>query len=139
MMKNNCCSAAMMCGHNGAVWATSPGFGLQAHTVQQMQEDGSTVPLNVNEPVLIKEAAGGTMTSQCGLYINRVKYLVVNYNPANNCTYIKSKSGGGCMVKTNQCILIGIFTTSNSNPNMNAGGCNRDVEDLAEKLKAVGY
>jgi len=137
MMKNGSMSGSAVCGINGAMWAVSPGFSLQNHSVQQMQEDGSSKTLTVNEPALLVESTNGQMSSTCGLYINKQKYLIVNHNPGTGSVYIKSKTGGGCLVKTKQCILIGLYTTGQGNNG--PGNCNRDTEDLAEKLKAVGY
>merc|ERR1712014_526565 len=88
MLKNGSMSGCAVCGINGAMWAVSPGFSLQNHTVQQMQEDGSNKVLQVNEPALLVEATNGQMSSPCGLYINKQKYLIVNYNPGTGAVYI---------------------------------------------------
>merc|ERR1712021_138647 len=115
MMKNGSMSGAAVCGINGAMWAVSPGFSLQAHSVNQMQEDGSNKTVPVNEPECVVQACTGTMSSACGLYINKQKYMIVNHNPGTGAVYIKSKTGGGCIVKTNQCILVGIYTAGQGN------------------------
>merc|ERR1711976_714891 len=98
-------------------------------------EDGNKKNMNVNEAALVGEAFnnGGVMSSECGLWINKEKYFIVNYNEGTNSIYLKGKGRGGCITKTVQTLLVGVFEGNNS------GDANRDVEDLAEKLKGAGY
>lgn len=78
------------------------------------------------------------MSSSSGLFLNKTKFIVVNENPVTTARYVKGKGCGGCIVKTNQCILVGIYVEGADNRQTKTA-CNRDVEDLAEKLKSVGY
>jgi len=140
MMKNGSLVHAAIVGHNGAVWAQSQGFSLSKHSYEQLQEDGSKKMQNVDEAQLVLEPfADGMMKSGSGLWIMKKNYMVLTHNPGTNSCYIASGSSNvGCMVKTNQCILIGLCTVG-STPTATKGNANKDVEELAEKLKAVGY
>merc|ERR1712086_785688 len=136
MMKENSCYAAWIGGINGATWATSPTIALGARQVEIMQEDGSKKPTQVNEPSLLVEATTGMMSSGSGLWLNGEKYMIVNHNPGLNSVYIKNKTGGGTIVKTTKCILMGLWRADQS---QGAPNCNKSVEDLAEKLKAANF
>lgn len=78
------------------------------------------------------------MTSICGLLLNKEKYMIVNYLDHIPSIYLKNKTGGGCITKTNQCILIGLFNLEKGE-GQNCGNCNKDVEELGDKLRKVGY
>ena len=142
MMKNGSLSKAAIVGANdGAPWAVSPGFDLSAsRQVKVTQEDLSEKMENVNERALVLEAvANGEMKSACGLFINGVKYMILTNNDEQQSLYIKAKNNlGGCITKTNQTILIGLFDT-NANPTQNPGNCNKDVEELATKLRGANF
>ena len=145
MMKNDRVCQAWIGGHNGATWAQSAGFSLGARTVNVTQEDGSTAPTNVNEPALLLEATTGYVSSGSGLWLNGQKFMCVNYmanvETGGGVTYLKTKTGGACLVKTKQCILLGIWSAKNSAgaPWQNPASCNGDVEELAAKLGTAGY
>merc|ERR1711972_201348 len=100
-------------------------------------EDGSSKNVAVNEATLLGEPwATGVMTSECGLLLGQQKYVIVTYNEGTQSLYLKKPNGGGTICKTNQCYLVGLWEQAG---NQSAGNCNRDVEDLAQKLKAAGY
>ena len=98
----------------------------------------------MNEFKCVFEATKGNRKgSEAGIRIANQKYMFITHNPENNSVYLGREGGGGaCIVRTNQCIVIGVWNKaavmSNNKP-QNAGDCNMMVEKMGEYLKASGY
>merc|ERR1712150_235992 len=109
--------------------------------VKVTAEDYTEQETVVNEQKLALEAANskGNFTGSPGLFLNGQKYMVVAYNAESDSTYLAGKNNtGGCMTKTNQTLLIGLYDGSKGDK-QNKGNCNKDVEDLAAKLKGANF
>ena len=140
MMKNgSLCKAAILGANDGAPWALSPGFDVSASKqVKVTQDDLSEKMETVNERALVLEAvANGEMKSGCGLFIGGAKYMITT--KFNESIYLAGRNNtGGCITKTNQTILVGLYD-KNAAPTQNGPACNKDVEDLAEKLRGANF
>lgn len=71
------------------------------------------------------------------------KYMLIKHNPENSSAYLGREGGGGaCIVKTKQCIVVGVWSKAAEMSNkqlQNAGDCNELVERLAKYLAESGY
>ena len=135
---------AAIYGHNGAKWASSPGFELYNYEYELMNEDGTKKKVPVDEfQCCMKATAGNRKGSEAGIRIANQKYMMVQHNPENNSVYLGREGGGGaCIVKTAQTIIIGVWNKaaimSNGKP-QTAGHCNELVENMAKYLAQSGY
>ena len=53
------CSFAAVYGHDGALWASTPGFQLANYNFDMPQEDGSTKSVVCNEHAAVMKACAG--------------------------------------------------------------------------------
>ncbi|KMZ59291.1 Profilin-6 [Zostera marina] len=116
-LEGNCLTSAAILGHDGSVWAQSesfPQFKDQEiiDIMKEFDEPGSLAPV--------------------GLHLGGVKYLMIQGDPGE---VIRGKkgSGGACVKKTGQALLIGIY-----NEPMTPGQCNLIVEKLGDYLIEQG-
>ncbi|KAI7879733.1 Profilin/allergen [Lichtheimia hyalospora FSU 10163] len=109
-------SQAAIYGHNGSQWAVSPGFQLKAEEVQEIV-NGFTNPDGIRAS---------------GVHANGVKYFVLRADERS--IYGKKNADGICLVKTNQAVLVGVYTEG-----IQPGMCTKVVEGLADYLISVGY
>ena len=142
MMKNGSLAHAAIIGANdGAPWAVSPGFDLSSsRQVKVTCEDLTEKMENVNERALVLEAVeNGEMKGGYGLYINGTKYVILTKVEDTQSLYIKGRNNtGGCITKTNQTILIGLYD-GNMSATQSPGNCNKDVEEMAAKLRGANF
>jgi len=103
-------------GHDGSVWAKSPGFALKG-------AEGAGLANNFKNP---------SGTQGTGIFINGEKYLVVKADDAS--IYGKKGTGGVITVKTGQVVLVGIYDDK-----LQAGRAANIVEKVADYLKENGY
>lgn len=109
-------SQACILGLKGGVWATSPNLNISQAEQQAIingLEDPS--PLQAN-----------------GIYVNQKKYLTLQASPRS--IYGKAGGDGLCIVRTNQAVLVGVYTSP-----LLPGEANKVVEGLADYLISVGY
>eukprot|EP01121_Diplochlamys_sp_Union-15-3_P014647 TRINITY_DN4699_c0_g1_i1.p1 TRINITY_DN4699_c0_g1~~TRINITY_DN4699_c0_g1_i1.p1 ORF type:complete len:127 (-),score=16.48 TRINITY_DN4699_c0_g1_i1:15-395(-) len=116
LVGTNLVSVGSIVGHDGSVWATSPGFNVSADEVKKLLA-GFTDP--------------GPLRAS-GLFINGEKYLVLKADDRS--IYGKKGTGGVVTVKTGQSILIGLY-----NEKIQPGQCANVVEKLADYLIENGY
>jgi len=83
-------------------------------------------------------ATKGQVSGKAGIRINNTKFIITTFDDDENAAYLKSDVGGACLVKTKQCILVGIYNTK-ANPKQTSGNCNNDVAKVAGGLLAHGY
>ncbi len=138
------CEFAAIYGHDGNVWAQSPGFSLYTYEFDLPQEDGSKKKVTVNEFKSVFEATKGNRKgSEAGIRIANQKYMFIKHNPENNSVYLAREGGGGaCVVRTAQTIIIGVWNKAAQMSNgkmQNAGDCNELVENMAKYLGTSGY
>ena len=102
---------AAIYGLDGNAWATSPGFALYTYEYDLPQEDGSKKKVPVNEFKCVLEATKGNRKgSEAGIRIANQKYMFIKHNPENNSVYLAREGGGGaCIVRTAQCVIIGVW------------------------------
>lgn len=107
----NVCEFSAIYGHDGNAWATSPGFALYTYMFDLKQEDDSTKKVEVNEFKCVLEATKGNRKgSEAGIRIANQKYMFIKHNPENNSVYLAREGGGGaCIVRTAQCVIIGVW------------------------------
>ncbi|KAI9206988.1 profilin [Polychytrium aggregatum] len=104
-------------GHDGSVWATSPGFSVHLNEVKAIlkaYQDPSEVRAN-------------------GLLVNDVKYIVLRVVDDRS-LYAKKGNSGIVAVKTKQAILIGVYDEP-----IQPGEANKVVESLGDYLISVSY
>lgn len=109
-------SQAAILGLKGGVWASSAGFNISP-TEQQAIISG------FDDPAPLQAS---------GIYANGKKYLTLQANPRS--IYGKAGADGACLVKTNQAVLVAVYTSP-----LLPGDANKVVEGLADYLISVGY
>ncbi|PWN52972.1 putative PFY1-profilin [Violaceomyces palustris] len=109
-------SKAAILGLKGGVWATSPGF-----TISPAEQ--TAIIAGFDDPSGL-QAGGIRADSQ--------KYLFLQADPRK--IYGKQGDGGIVCVKTNQAVLVGVYTS----PTV-PGEANTVVEGLADYLIGVGF
>ncbi|KMZ71495.1 Profilin [Zostera marina] len=111
--KGNCLTSSAIVGHDGSIWAQSEAF------PQLNVEEVTDIVKEFNEP--------GKLASN-GLFIGGVKYMVIQGDPG---VVIRGKKGSGgiCIKKTNQSLVIGIY-----NEPMLPGDCNITIENIGDYL-----
>ena len=140
-------NAAIIALADGAIWASTPNFGLYGYPVDVPTEDGvSTQPININEIELLLYVVNhdGASNSLAGIRISNEKYFKVNSDPAAGTIYLKKNGGGACIVKNHQTV---VFTSWNGNLCtegaasilQNPGLCNEQAEKLSQYLKDNGF
>ena len=113
---------AAIYGHDGNKWASSPGFELYSYEFEMTLEDGSKKKVPVHEFKCVFEATKGNRKgSEAGIRIANQKYMFIKHNPEDDSVYLAREHGGGaCVVRTKQCIIIGVWnkaaTMSNGLP-----------------------
>ena len=105
------CEFAAIYGLDGNPWAQSPGFSLYNYMYELPQEDGTKKPVEVNEfKTVMAGTQGNRKGSEAGIRIANQKYMFVKHNPEDNSVYLGREGGGGaCAVRTNQCVVIGVW------------------------------
>ncbi|KAL9227278.1 hypothetical protein vseg_002986 [Gypsophila vaccaria] len=114
----NTLSSAAILGFDGSHWAKSDKFPAIS------QQEVEAILKDFDEP--------GSL-APTGLYIGGLKYMVIQGEPG---AVIRGKKGTGgvCVKKTAQCMLIGIYDEP-----MTPGQCNLVVEKLGDYLIENGY
>jgi len=107
---------ALLAGHDGNAWATSPGFGLKAG-------EGAAI-------VSIFKTPANAFAS--GITVNGVKYLSVKADERS--LYGKKGNGGVVIVKTGQAVVIGVYDEK-----LQPGNAALIVEKLADYLIENSY
>ncbi|CDS06991.1 hypothetical protein LRAMOSA09514 [Lichtheimia ramosa] len=107
---------AAMYSLNGDCLATSPDFQLSATEVQEIVNG-----FDDSSPLYSK-----------GMSVNGVNYAVIY--ATDRSIYGRKKASGVCLVKTKQCLLVGVYTEGIQN-----GDCAKTVEELADYLISVNY
>jgi len=108
--------ACILSAADGSVWATSAGFALKAG-------EGATLAANYKD--VSKFTAGG-------IIVNGVKYFVLKTDPRS--VYGKQGAGGIVLVKTNQCILVGVYDEK-----LQPGAAANVVEKVGDYLLESNY
>ena len=69
--------------------------------------------------------------------------MFIKHNPENNSAYLGREGGGGaCVIRTAQCVVIGVWNKAGQMSNgklQNAGMCNELVENMGKYLATSGY
>ena len=146
---NACEAGGIISSADGTVWASSAGFNFGKYETQVEKEDGSgSTKLNIDEFANLKNAFdnNGTCTAQGGVRINREKFFIVSYDSDRKVMYLKKNGGGAAVGRSNQALVIGIFSTSKKSQVQTTSGtteqsqspglCNTGVEKLQEFLLA---
>uniref|UniRef100_A0A1D1XXW8 Profilin n=1 Tax=Anthurium amnicola TaxID=1678845 RepID=A0A1D1XXW8_9ARAE len=107
---------AAIYGHNGSLWATSPGFNLS-------MEEIST---------LVGAFDNAEKIQANGIYANGVKYFALSHDESN----IHGKKGTDGLVaeKTTQAVIIGIYKEGTM-----PGEANKVVGNLGDYLRGLSY
>ncbi|KAJ8030924.1 Profilin-1A [Holothuria leucospilota] len=107
---------AAILGLDGSQWATSSGFAVSAAEAKAMVA-GFTDPSNLRAS---------------GIRASGEKYMCLRTDDSS--LYGKKGSGGICVVKTIQAVLVGTYDES-----IQPGQCNSVVEKLGDYLRNSGY
>jgi len=109
-------SHAAIYGHNGSLWATSPGFSLSPEEVASLVEAfGNADKIQAN-----------------GIFCNGHKYFALSHDDTN----IHGKKGqeGVIAVKTGQALIVGLYAEGTA-----PGAANKIVASLGDYLSNLGY
>ncbi|KAG0234885.1 profilin, required for normal timing of actin polymerization in response to thermal stress [Actinomortierella wolfii] len=110
-------SKAAIYGHDGTLWASSPGYAPSAEEIK-------AIISGIEEPSNLYAN---------GVYLEGQKHVVLRTVPGES-IYVRKDNTGATIVKTNQAILIGHFGEDTQ-----PGQSTVVVEGLADYLKGVGY
>ncbi|GBC03903.1 hypothetical protein RclHR1_00540013 [Rhizophagus clarus] len=107
---------AAIYGHNGSLWATSPGFSLS-------NEEIST---------LVGAFGNAEKIQANGIYANGVKYFALSHDDQN----IHGKKGNDGVIaeKTAQAVIIGVYKEGTM-----PGEANKVVGGLGDYLRGLNY
>jgi len=125
-----------------AVWGNSDAFLPRMYEGTVTQDDGTEGKQLINEAIILAKVAQTLKKPAEGLRLNGVKYMPVRTYPNGSeddglaTLYFKRPKAGGCLVVTNQAVIVGIFDESQG---MTAAGCNFAVETLGRYLYQAGY
>jgi hypothetical protein len=72
------------------------------------------------------------------LWLGGKKFQILTTDEADKKIYFRAGKAGGCAVKTNLTILVGLFDIA-TNDKQTAGNCNQAVERIADSLLASNY
>ncbi|KAI1307875.1 profilin, required for normal timing of actin polymerization in response to thermal stress [Mortierella claussenii] len=104
-------------GHDGSLWASSPGFNVGGAEVQK----------------LVAAFADESDIAANGLYLEGTKFIFLR-KPRDEVIYARHGASGVVCVKTKQTIIVGYYDES-----IQAGDCNTVVENLAQYLVNSDY
>jgi len=107
---------AAIYGHNGSLWATSPGFSLSPEEITTLTE-----AFNNAEKIQAN-----------GLYVNGIKYFALSHDEEN--IHGKKGADGVVAVKTSQAVIIGVYKDGTV-----AGEANLVVGKLGDYLRSLSY
>lgn len=116
LLATNYVSEAAIIGHNGSVWAQSPGLKIQ--------------PAEVT--ALIAGFKEGSPLHATGVLINGVKFFTLRANDKE--VFGKKSQTGIACYKTIQAIIIGLYPD-----NVQPGQCTTEVAKVADYLREQGY
>mmetsp|Transcript_11692 Transcript_11692/g.19031 ORF Transcript_11692/g.19031 Transcript_11692/m.19031 type:complete len:157 (+) Transcript_11692:345-815(+) len=134
--------ACMMGKNDACVWGSSPEFLPRLYEGVVMQDDGTEAKQTINEAVILTKIGETLRKPPEGLRVNGVKYMVVRTYASGSAEdglatiYFKKPRGGGCLVVTNQCLIVATFDEGKGQA---AAGCNFAVEALGRYLLESGY
>ena len=107
------------------------------------QDDGSTIPVKVNEFQCALAAANGRRKpSEAGIRMLGEKFMFIKHDAEINVCYMSREGGGGAVAaKTKDALIIGIWKKDlpMSKGFQNQGDCGLQVEDMAAYLKEKGF
>lgn len=103
-------------GLNGSQWCTSPGFQISG-------PEATAFIAGFNDASPLRAS---------GLFLQGEKYLLLRADERS--LYGKKGTGGCVLVKTNQCVLVGLYDEK-----IQPGQCANTVERLADYLIESGY
>ena len=144
----NVCQFGSVYGHDGAQWATSPGFQLATYNFDQPQEDGSTKQVLCNEHgALVKACKGDRKGGQeCGIRICNQKYMFLRNDTTPDgikfCVLSRQGGGGACAALTNKALLVGVWgkdVPMSNGKTQNTGDCEKNVINTSRILFGAGY
>ena len=155
----NVCQFAAVYGLDGNPWATTKegGFQLATYEYDQPQEDGSTKKVLCNELSAIQKACDGNRKGgqECGIRMCNEKYMFLRNDVTSEkvkfCVLSRgppSKNpGGACVAKTEKALIIGVwgngstgqFVEMSNKKTQNTGDCEKNVCNVADKMKKQGY
>jgi hypothetical protein len=91
----------------------------------------------------LKATDGNRKGSEAGIRMANQKYMLIKHNAENNSAYLGREGGGGaCIVRTKQCVIVGVWSKSAEKSNkelQTAGDCNELTERVARFLTESGY
>ena len=116
LVGTGCVTKGALLGHNGAVWASSPGFNVSADEASKIMK-GFTDPssLQVN-----------------GFNVAGVKYRTLKADDRS--IYGRQAASGIVACKTGQALIIAFY-----DENIQPGQCTNVTEKLADYLREAGY
>ena len=142
----NVCQFGCVYGHDGNVWASSPGFQLANYEFDMPQEDGSTKKTPCNEHSAVMKAVGGERKGgqECGIRICNQKYMFLRSDEKDGIKFaVLGRQGGGGAIaaKTATALLVGVWgkdVPMSNGKTQNTGDCEKNVMNVAAQLAGAG-
>ncbi len=100
---------------DGSLWTSNnSGIILRKHTVEILNEDGTTSKVDIDEFSNLVETFknSGASSSQIGIRINGEKFLPVNFDSSKQILYLKKSLGGAAVAKTKTGFVIRVFSSN---------------------------
>jgi hypothetical protein len=73
--------------------------------------------------------------SNLAIWLGGKKYYVIDRNESENVVYLRGEECGICLMKTNQCIVVGVYKIDDKLFCKNVGKLNRKVFKFGTMLK----
>ena len=121
------------------IYGNTDDLSLGSH-VEKFETEKGTNSLEVNDLNTLFSIfqAKGKVQTPPGIWINKVKYHLVNYVDESCSAYLKCPNGGATVIKTEKLIILATWSNVND-VKKNGGDCNQVLEEFAEQLRSVNY
>ena len=116
---------------DGKVFAQSAELSLAERVVPD-----SRPPLSEAKAVAEAGANGGRAAA--GLWVNGVKYQLLNWDDERSVGYFKCVGGGATLVRTAKTLILGLWSQARD-PAQTGGGCNVAVETRGDYFRSINY
>ena len=96
--------------------------------------------VQVDEWAIINQVSGGIRRP--GIRMGKQKYTFLKFNPQYKSASLAKSKGGAFLCKTAKCLIIGTWdseTMMSNGQTQNTGDCSMQVEDMAVKLRELGF
>ena len=120
---------------DGLVYAHSPGFSLEKHAGSLPNELGEEVKVSIDELAGLLHVVkhNGNIATPPGFWLNKVRYVLVEWRDDINTGYYKCKDGGATVAKTTKLAVVGTWSQKVIK-GRSGGRCNEVIENIAHEF-----